>query len=358
MKQRLASPGPQRGLTLVELMVAVAIALFLCAAVAGVYVSAKGILRHENALARMQSDARLGLAVMGQAVRNAGFTGCSTALSGAPPVLATPNVLGAHWNLLDPIGIRRGQSGGWQSFDADIPAQALAASDVLRTVGTATHKSLSQLGSNDVIVASDCSQTYVARFVHLESCTAPAGSGISGFSPAGQDTCGLDLLKRDARVLPAANDLFFIGRLQGSSEQGGATGLIHCSSSLITPEPEDFKANDLSCRMLAEGAVDLKIEAIYGPVSAAVEQRAPGPDEFWNTAASQGGKAAPESSPIRAVEVRLLMASAPGMGALSHAPQSYAFYRDGNGEPVRSTAADRRLYREFSAVFTLRNRVE
>ncbi|MCG8990758.1 prepilin-type N-terminal cleavage/methylation domain-containing protein [Delftia acidovorans] len=362
MRDRLASRGPQQGLTLVELMVAVVIALFLLAALAGLYVNARGLLRHENALARMQSDARLSFGVMGQAVRNAGFTGCSTALSKVPPFIAEPLRLGRHWNLLDPIGIRRGQAqDGWTSFAEDVPAQASARSDVLRTAGTGTHKSSQQLSDNDVVVATDCSQTYISRRALLDTCIKPPpGSGISGFSPD-RGACGLTPLKRDARVLPAINDLFFIGRLK----DGSATGLIHCSSSLIDPKPGHRKANDLSCRMLAEGAVDLKIESIHGQPSAAVQQKAPGNSVWNNTGSGLAGRATtpgptppPPPPAVRAVEVRLLMASAPGMGALLHAPQSYTFYRDSNGAPQRTTAADRRLYREFSAVFTLRNRVE
>lgn len=362
MRDRLASRGPQQGLTLVELMVAVVIALFLLAALAGLYVNARGLLRHENALARMQSDARLSFGVMGQAVRNAGFTGCSTALSKVPPFIAEPLRLGRHWNLLDPIGIRRGQAqDGWTSFAEDVPAQASARSDVLRTAGTGTHKSSQQLSDNDVVVATDCSQTYISRRALLDTCIQPPpGSGISGFSPD-RGACGLTPLKRDARVLPAINDLFFIGRLK----DGSATGLIHCSSSLIDPKPGHRKANDLSCRMLAEGAVDLKIESIHGQPSAAVQQKAPGNSVWNNTGSGLAGRATTPGPPppppppaVRAVEVRLLMASAPGMGALLHAPQSYTFYRDSNGAPQRTTAADRRLYREFSAVFTLRNRVE
>nr|WP_216293594.1 prepilin-type N-terminal cleavage/methylation domain-containing protein [Delftia acidovorans]MCA1067455.1 hypothetical protein [Delftia acidovorans] len=362
MRDRLASRGPQQGLTLVELMVAVVIALFLLAALAGLYVNARGLLRHENALARMQSDARLSFGVMGQAVRNAGFTGCSTALSKVPPFIAEPLRFGRHWNLLDPIGIRRGQAqDGWTSFAEDVPAQASARSDVLRTAGTGTHKSSQQLSDNDVVVATDCSQTYISRRALLDTCIKPPpGSGISGFSPD-RGACGLTPLKRDARVLPAINDLFFIGRLK----DGSATGLIHCSSSLIDPKPGHRKANDLSCRMLAEGAVDLKIESIHGQPSAAVQQKAPGNSVWNNTGSGLAGRATtpgptppPPPPAVRAVEVRLLMASAPGMGALLHAPQSYTFYRDSNGAPQRTTAADRRLYREFSAVFTLRNRVE
>ncbi|WP_353175300.1 PilW family protein [Delftia acidovorans] len=370
MRDRLASrgpqQGPQQGLTLVELMVAVVIALFLLAALAGLYVNARGLLRHENALARMQSDARLSFGVMGQAVRNAGFTGCSTALTKVPPFIAEPERLGPHWNLLDPIGIRRGQAqDAWTSFAEDVPAQASARSDVLRTAGTGTHKSSQQLSDNDVVVATDCSQTYISRRALLDTCIKPPpGSGISGFSPD-RGACGLTPLKRDARVLPAVNDLFFIGRLSEGTGQQGATGLIHCSSSLIDPKPEQGKANNLSCRMLAEGAVDLKIEAIHGQPSAAVQQKAPGNSVWNNTGSGLAGRATtpgptppPPPPAVRAVEVRLLMASAPGMGALLHAPQSYTFYRDSNGAPQRTTAADRRLYREFSAVFTLRNRVE
>ena len=340
-------PARQQGMTLVELMVALAIGLFLSAAVAGLYLSARSVLRHHQAQERMQSDARHAFSIMGHAVRNAGFTGCSHALTGLPLAM---NTTSPYWNLLDPIGITRGNAK--VLLGVEINAATAAGSDILRTVGVSEDNRAKQFNPNHVFISSDCFNTKVERVsgdIFTQGCQK-----ISGFQPFSDIDCPRNP-KADAIKAVVANDLFFIGRLAPDRNLPAphAPGLVHCSSHLIEPMPPKRSGN-LRCRMLAEGAVDLKIEAIHGPPSAAVQQREPGNDEFWQ--ATTG--AAAEPAPIRGVEVRLLMASPGNQGALLPAPQTYTFYRDANGAPASATAGDRRLYREFSAAFTLRNRVE
>lgn len=343
-----AHPAQQQGMTLVELMVALAIGLFLSAAVAGLYLSARSVLRHHQAQERMQSDARHAFSIMGHAVRNAGFTGCSHALTGLPLVT---NTTSPYWNLLDPIGITRGNAK--VHLEMNLSVAVAAGSDILRTVGVSEDNRAKQFNLNHVFVSSDCFNTKVERLsgeMFSWDCQK-----ISGFKPLSEIVDCPRNTKADAIVAVVANDLFFIGSLEPDQMLPAphAPGLVHCSSHLIEPMPLNRSSN-LRCRMLAEGAVDLKIEAIHGPPSAAVQQREPGNDEFWQAPTG----AAAEPAPIRGVEVRLLMASPGNQGALLPAPQTYTFYRDGNGAPASATAGDRRLYREFSAAFTLRNRVE
>jgi type IV pilus assembly protein PilW len=66
-----------RGLSLVELMIAMTISLIVLAAVGWIYQGTMKTYRTQDALARMQEGARYAFEVMGKDLRMAGATGCS-----------------------------------------------------------------------------------------------------------------------------------------------------------------------------------------------------------------------------------------------------------------------------------------
>lgn len=66
----------QRGLTMVEMMVAITIALILTAGVLQIFVNSKQTYRIEESLSRLQESGRLGLAFMVNDIRMAGYWGC------------------------------------------------------------------------------------------------------------------------------------------------------------------------------------------------------------------------------------------------------------------------------------------
>jgi len=73
----MASPGDrQRGLTLTELMVSVAISLVVLLALSNVYLSSRGAYRTNEALARVQETGRFALDWIARDLRSTGFTGC------------------------------------------------------------------------------------------------------------------------------------------------------------------------------------------------------------------------------------------------------------------------------------------
>ena len=67
----------QQGFTLVEIMVAVAISLFLLAGILQVMSSNKQTSRYQEAVARIQENARFALMFLGRDFRQAGYMGCT-----------------------------------------------------------------------------------------------------------------------------------------------------------------------------------------------------------------------------------------------------------------------------------------
>ena len=64
------------GFTLVELLVSVAIGLFLVAVVGGVYLSSKGSFNYQDAMSRLQENSRFAMERMARDIRMAGYNGC------------------------------------------------------------------------------------------------------------------------------------------------------------------------------------------------------------------------------------------------------------------------------------------
>lgn len=81
----LRLPRESRGLTLVELMVAIVMGLVLLAGVATVFVANKQTYRIQDGLARDQENGRFALMIMTRDIRMAGYSGCGSA---APSLLA------------------------------------------------------------------------------------------------------------------------------------------------------------------------------------------------------------------------------------------------------------------------------
>lgn len=77
------SASTQRGLTLVELMVALAIGLFLVGAVSALYVNTKNGFDYSNEIARMQETGRFALEAIARDVRMAGYNGCGRTVNTA-----------------------------------------------------------------------------------------------------------------------------------------------------------------------------------------------------------------------------------------------------------------------------------
>lgn len=70
--------GLQKGLSLVELMVAMVIGLILIAGVGKIFVDSKKTYSFQQSLARIQENGRMALEFLGRDIRMAGYTGCAS----------------------------------------------------------------------------------------------------------------------------------------------------------------------------------------------------------------------------------------------------------------------------------------
>ena len=145
------TPHAPRGMTLVELMVGLAIGLFLTAVVSTMYLGSRSTFVAQDAGSRLQENGRFAMDTMATDLRMSGFRGCSSvqptgervtplAVATVDNTLATPTAL--LYNFGQPIWGARNSGGGW-SPALTAPANglgALAAGDILvvrRPVGVA-----------------------------------------------------------------------------------------------------------------------------------------------------------------------------------------------------------------------------
>src|SRR4051812_627303 len=70
-------PHKSKGLSLIELMIAMSLGLATIAAIGWIYLGTTKTYRTQDALARLQENARYAFEVIGSDLRMAGTTGCS-----------------------------------------------------------------------------------------------------------------------------------------------------------------------------------------------------------------------------------------------------------------------------------------
>jgi type IV pilus assembly protein PilW len=80
-KSSLSTRRAQRGLTLIELMISIAIGLVVIGAVSYMYLGSKGAYRGNESLARTQEAGRFALDAMTRDIRRAGALGCGSLVS-------------------------------------------------------------------------------------------------------------------------------------------------------------------------------------------------------------------------------------------------------------------------------------
>ena len=159
IKKTMSIRCPQfnRGMTLVEIMIAITISLILLAGILTILVSSKATYNTQDALSRLQENGRYALKVITERVRNAGFTGCSTGeLGSVTNMLNSANT--NPFNYLVPIeGYEANGTGLNQIHDEDVvnPAVSIDANNWTATGGGTTANLPADLLANGVIDETD-----------------------------------------------------------------------------------------------------------------------------------------------------------------------------------------------------------
>lgn len=102
----ITPPHKQQGLSIVELMIAIAIGLIITAAVSSVYISSKSSATYQNEVIKIQENGRLATDLIGRSLMSVSFQGCAS-LQSTPTITSgvsiisssTLNTASANYNL-------------------------------------------------------------------------------------------------------------------------------------------------------------------------------------------------------------------------------------------------------------------
>ncbi|MFP3979597.1 PilW family protein [Marinobacter sp. KMM 10035] len=346
------SSSKQKGLSLVELMIALLIGVLLLVGLFQVFNSNSESFRQNESSARVLESGRIATDILSRAIRNAGFFGCF-------PLNGVTNNLDASDGLYD--ATRHGfASLGVSAVGAERPGNAIANTDFFSVTGVRRPGAIVQLSAdvttagdirltdagdltaNDLAFISNCE---LGDIFQISSLTNPggniqitadvtAGAGgnpgndFSGNAPPACSTAGSCLsadYQRGTEVFQPYSEIYFIGNAAG----GGR--------SLFMTQADGTNVE------LVAGVEDMQIRFGEGTAATGVQN--------WGAAT-----AGTNWDNVIAVEVSLLVAS-PNDDIMESA-QIYCFpgWQDCIATPgLLTTAADQRMYRVYTFTNALRN---
>ncbi len=341
--------GRSRGITLVELMVALALSLLLLLGVGTVFVANKQAFRLQESLARVQENGRFALQAIVRDIRNAGYLGCDSRRK-----LAVHNTLnGAKWQAaleVPLVGFDADGNSWTPAPDGDGSPTApvasstasakpeLASDMIMLNLGIGTGARVIQhnlpsadikvepnadIDTGDILLVSDCQFGAIFQATNVQNLSTAntnieheTGSGTPGNSTK-------NLVRRfgpQARVIRLASRVYYV-----STGTGGEPALFRVDNG-GTPEElvEGIEALQFIFGLDNDG--DNVIDAYV---------RASGVGTAWDK--------------VLAVRVQLVARSA--NDRVLSKDNDYAF----NDNVLKGT--DRRLRKQFGATVVLRNRL-
>lgn len=337
----------QHGVTLVELMIALAIGLFMTIIIATLYQSMRGSFRYQEDFARLQENGRFAMEAITRDVRMAGYNGCGSLTTFANVVnggSSSPFI-----NFTAPV---IGYEGGVSTFPSAITAAgSIAGTDAIVLMGVDSSNELvvqdhnvnsAQINTNthsipagEILLITDCAHTAVFQMTGPASSTKTNVVHNTGTGTPGNCTkllggnCGSAKtyqFKPGASLMRLYSNAYFIA----ASSAGGGNSLYVLS---LTGQTNGTPVK----RELIQGVENMQIT--YGI------------DSNTNRSADvfKAANDVTDWSKVVSVRVSLLVAST--KDGISTAPQVYEY----NGT-AEITASDRKIRKVFTETATVRNR--
>jgi type IV pilus assembly protein PilW len=371
----------QAGFTLIELMVSITIGLFLLTVVGGIYFSSSRVFSATSATTVMDENARAIFDLIGVNVRQAGFKGCAD-FSGtiAGDIRRRPSS-GWEWydDIANPV---RGftLTGSDSRFPGSLPDSKML-TDVLMLVGIGSQEEASVVSDNRAPTAPDAPDASIVgtittgkhnfrpgQVLLASSCQLNGffvmgnGSTDATITYAPEDNCDTNIgtncaladdcdpssgancagvigprseipiphaLSPGALIMPVVANAYYIA---DSGTPGKGRSLWNCTTENQPPRFVD-------CQEVVNGVENLRVSFALDTTGSGSINRyvsADTPDIDW--------------SQVRAVKLNLLLATLPDSGTSSTGSNEYTF----NGK--KETPNDRRIYREYTTVFSIRNK--
>ena len=323
----------QRGVTLVELMIALAIGLLVTVAMLKVYVDASRMYRFNEGLARVQENGRFALEFIRRDARVAGFWGCYSNAALTNGISATSgayiNVGAGHITGTSDDGLNSSDS---ITFRSATGSGALVTSGMSGTGDSVTVGSIGALSTDTAVLISDCEDG------DLFQVTGIAGTALAHAAGA------------NANVSPNLNKAYAAGaRVYEAREvtfciAPGADPAQPALRRLVNPTSGQTCASNGD--ELLEGIENMQI--LYGEDTDADADGANGD----GTANRYVDITYPPLEKKRIVSVRILLLVRSINNNLTTEPSPYIF----NGITVTPGSTDKYLRKVFTTTITLRNK--
>jgi type IV pilus assembly protein PilW len=349
----------QRGISIVEIMVAMTLSLILMGGVIQVFSSSKTTYRVNEAMSRLQEDGRFGMELMSRDVRMAGYSGCSrygpvtntlkdqgniaydfaVGITGydnvpasPPAVLATlsrtpkagTDVIVVRRDADNPVRIIKNNNGA-QLFADQISIEPGACSN-----GTDRYSGLCE---GDILMVSDCTKSRVFQAGNLTltgsdtvNVTHPS-SGTPGNDPSswgGASAPEDEVFGDDAEIVKVATYVYYV-----ADDDAGI--------------PTLYRQDGATALDLAQGVDNL--QAVYG-IDTSPANSNQSADSY--VAAS----AVPDWDNVVSVRLHLLLRTVENN--IAAAAQTYRYV---GADVAVADASDRYVRKEFTALVALRNRL-
>jgi len=176
---------PQKGFSLIELMIAITLALIVVGAIGYFYLGTRQAYRSTDNLSQLQENQRVALDVIARDIRMAGYMGCvNINISNPPNVIAKPPVPslvpatmaqiykdGAGW--ANPTAIVRVP--GTDVIEVRFASQAVGLTNIKNqsTAQTQIFNNLANFTKGDVMMVSDCSSSDIFRATSVSNGVGP-----------------------------------------------------------------------------------------------------------------------------------------------------------------------------------------
>ncbi|WP_165919120.1 PilW family protein [Sulfuritortus calidifontis] len=359
MQRPLRFKSGQRGLSLVELMIGMALGLIVTAGIVYIYLGSRQSYKMQDNMARIQENGRYAMEILSREIRMAGYQGCSSATftnTINPQTAAADNYA---WDFTRSAieGYNATGSGTWSSVTSGSPATAVSVSNIdaavvsgtdvisLRTtdnlnisiVGQPTDNNCSgttadlkvtsntQLSDGMIVMATNCSHAAVFQITNFNSSqnvVHNTGTGTPGNATKDMGAC------------------FVGGEIVGISAK---SYYIRNNPAGVPALYRKIGAGTTDVKELVDGIENMQIQ--YG-----VDNDGNGSIDQYVDAGHASLDSADEWKNVRSVRISLLLVSQDNN--VTDAPQKYVY----NGSTV--TPTDRRLRYVFTSTIGVRNRLQ
>jgi type IV pilus assembly protein PilW len=333
----------QQGLSLVELMIAIALSLVLILGVVQVFLSSRTVFSTQSGLSRIQETGRLGIEFIARDIRMVGFLGCwDRKLGTIVNYLNTPTA----FNYRMDTGVE-----GFEANPAALTPAPLANTDILTVriangniaTASANNTAGQVLVTNTGTVANACGATASSSgicqndLIVISNCLKATVFQATSLATSGTDV----LINHVAAGTPGNATASWSADIYGAGSEVLTMNTItyFVATSPTTNQPALYQNINGTSLELLEGVENLQLT--YSRQSTpTVYATAP-------TIAAQAGGWASPTNPVVSVRMELLVRSADDN--LVDESQIYTF----NGASV--TAPDRRLRQVFRSTVGIRS---